>query len=102
MVDGYEGYQAACDSYHIQRLECWAHARRKFIDAQKLQSKGKAGKADQALAWIRQLYLIEKKVKGSPPDQRYTVRQQQAQPIIDKMKTWLEKGLPSSIDIVSG
>ncbi len=43
MVDGYEWYQKACDTYHIQRLGCWAHARRKFVEAQKLQKKtGKA------------------------------------------------------------
>ena len=39
MVDGYEWYQKACDTYHIQRLGCMAHARRKFVDAQKLQKK---------------------------------------------------------------
>jgi len=50
MIDGYDGYQPACGSYNIIRLGCWAHARRKFVDAQKLQPKGKVGKADQALA----------------------------------------------------
>ena len=93
MADGYEWYQLACDDYHIQRLGCWAHARRKFVDAQKLQPKGKTGKADQVLAFIQKLYLIEKQIKDEPPDHRYRIRQQQAQPIIDKIKSWLQKSL---------
>ncbi|WP_230537248.1 IS66 family transposase, partial [Teredinibacter turnerae] len=44
MVDGYEGYQKACDDYGITRLGCWAHARRKFKEAQDLQKKEKPAK----------------------------------------------------------
>ena len=94
MTDGYQGYQPACDHYQIKRLGCWTHARRYFINAKKLQPKGKTGKADQALSWIQKLYLIEKQTKDDPPDQRYTIRQQQAKPIIDKMERWLHKSLP--------
>jgi transposase len=94
MVDGYEGYQRACDHYAIQRLGCWAHCRRKFIDAQKLQPKGKTGKADQAIAFIQHLYRIEQHTKDQPPDERHRIRQQQSKPIIDKIKAWLEKSLP--------
>lgn len=93
MVDGYEGYQKACEEYGIKRLGCWAHGRRYFVEAKTIQPKGKTGKADQALAWIQQLYLIEKRIKNDPPDQRYQIRQQQAKPIIDKMETWLQKSL---------
>jgi transposase len=93
IVDGYKGYDSACKDYSIQRLGCWAHARRKFVDAQKLQPKGKTGKADQAIAFIQKLYLIEKQIKDDPPDQRYIIRQQQAKPIIDKIKDWLDKSL---------
>ena len=108
MVDGYKGYQQACDDYQIKRLGCWAHARRYFMDAKKIQpnasapahahylhpvGKGKTGKADQALAWIQKLYLIEKQIKGDPPDQRYQIRQQQAAPIIKQIRTWLDKSL---------
>jgi len=93
MVDGYEWYQKACDDYGIKRLGCWAHARRKFMDAKKIQPKGKTGKADQALAFIQRLYAIEKHIKDMAPDQRYRVRQQEAKPIIQQIKTWLDKSL---------
>jgi len=95
MVDGYEGYQHACEEYNIIRLGCMAHARRKFFDAQKLQPKGKTGKADQAIAFIQSLYRIEKECKDVLPEARNRIRQTKARPIIDKMKKWLEKSLPN-------
>ena len=91
MVDGYEGYQKACDTYQIKRLGCWAHARRKFVDAQKLQKK--TGKADQAINFIQKLYAIEKRTKDQPPNERYRVRQQEAVPIIEKFRDWKDKSL---------
>jgi len=93
MVDGYEGYQSACNEHDIIRLGCWAHARRKFVDAQKLQPKGKTGKADQAIAFIQKLYRVEKQIKDLPVDERYRIRQQQSKPIMDKIAQWLEKSL---------
>lgn len=42
---------------------CWAHARRKFIEAQKAQPKGKTGRADMALNLINKLYGIERERK---------------------------------------
>lgn len=41
MVDGYKGYQPACEDYQIQRLGCWAHARRYFMEAKKVQPKAR-------------------------------------------------------------
>ena len=93
MTDAYQGYQTACDTYKITRLGCWAHARRKFVDAQKLQKKGKTGKADQALAFIQKLYALEKRIKDEPLDQRYEARQKQAKPMTEKLKAWLDKSL---------
>lgn len=94
MVDGYDGYGKACEDYQIIRLGCWAHARRKLMDAKVVQKKGKTGKADQGLAFIQKLYALEKSLKEQPPDERYRRRRQQAKPIIDKLRAWLEKSLP--------
>ncbi len=93
MVDGYDGYEPACNQYDIIRLGCRAHARRKFIDAQKAQPKGKTGKADQAIAFIQALYRIEAKIKEEPPEKRYEIRQKEAIPILEKIKKWLDKSL---------
>ena len=93
MVDGYDGYQPACKKYDIARLGCWAHARRKFVDAQKAVPKGKTGKADQATAFIQALYRIESNIKDEPPDRRYDIRQKEAKPVIEKIQVWLDKSL---------
>ena len=94
MVDGYSGYQPICEANEIKRLGCWAHARRKFVDAQKAQGKTKkAGRADQAIAQIKKLYQIESLAKDLTPQARYQLRQEKAKPILDKLKAWLDKGL---------
>ncbi len=98
MVDGYEGYQAACDQNQLTRLGCWAHARRKFVEAQRTQAKGKTGKPDQALAYITKLYRIEKSLKAqqATPEQIDQQRQEHAKPILEQLKRWLTKRLGHS------
>jgi transposase len=93
MVDGYEGYNATCIKNGITRLGCWAHARRRFIEAQKTQPKGKTGKADQALAYIQQLYRAKQSISDKTSDEKYQARQQQSQVILNKLKQWLDKSL---------
>jgi len=94
MADGYSGYGVACRTHGITRLGCWAHARRKFFDAAKLQPKGKTGRPDQALAMINKLYLIERQARDLDPLQRHQLRQGQARPVIDQLQAWLTKTLP--------
>lgn len=61
MIDGYQAYESVCVKYDIQRLGCWAHARRKFSEAKKEKTQNKIGKADVALGFIQKLYAIEQK-----------------------------------------
>jgi transposase len=91
MVDGYDGYDAVCKARELKRLGCWAHARRKFVEAQRLQPKGKTGKADQALALINKLYGIERTLKETDAVTRFDERQRQSKPITDKLRTWLDR-----------
>ena len=101
MVDGYTGYNAVCVNNGITRLGCWAHARRKFIEAQKVhrsagRPKGKVGKADQGLAYIQSLYRIEQTLNDKTANEKYNARQQQSLPVLDKLKDWLEKSVPKT------
>jgi transposase len=106
MTDGYEGYHGVCVENDIHRLGCWAHARRKFMEAKDNQVKGKTGMADVALSHIQKLYRIEQeanehiKVHHLPTDEaaswRYRQRQEQALPIIIKLREWLGKSLGKS------
>jgi hypothetical protein len=71
-----------------------AHVRRKFVDAQKVQPKGKTGRADIALTMINKLYGIERELKGASDEQRIVGRQEKSLPILGQLKSWLEKTQP--------
>ncbi|SDO47859.1 Transposase [Vreelandella arcis] len=93
ITDGYEGYAEVVRRNGITHAGCWAHARRKFVEAQKVQPKGKTGKADWALNQIRKLYGVEKQAKALEPDARHALRDQKSRPLIDQLRTWLDKSL---------
>jgi transposase len=85
-TDGYGAYDGL---HQVTNVGCLAHARRKFMDAKKLQGKGKSGKADKALAKIQKLYGIESRLKGTSVETRKTERQQHAKPILDELYEWM-------------
>ncbi|MGS0738600.1 IS66 family transposase [Pseudomonas sp. GG8] len=91
MTDDYAGYNALALQPGVERLACMAHARRKFVDAQKVQPKGKTGRADLALTMINKLYGIERELKDVSDEQRFTGRQEKSLPILSQLKNWLEK-----------
>ena len=49
MTDDYADFDALALQPGVERLACMAHARRKFVYAQKVQHKGKASRTDIAL-----------------------------------------------------
>jgi transposase len=93
--DGYAGYDFLDKKKGITHIGCWAHARRKFVAAQKASGKNskKNGSVDQALKFIKDLYHIEKRAKnqGLSQSELYELRQKEAKPILDKMQAWLVK-----------
>jgi transposase len=96
-VDGYGGYDPVCAKNGLTQVGCFAHARRKFDEALKAQGKGKpakAGKASKGLIYIQKLYRIEKQIQDLEPEERYQQRQQQAVPLLDEIRAWLDKSLP--------
>jgi transposase len=95
MTDGYEGYGALAREPGIEHLACWAHARRKFVDAVKVQPKGKRSLADQAVEMIGKLYRIERDIREKPTLEKQQLRQDQSQAMLDKMRVWLNTALPA-------
>lgn len=93
MTDGYEAYNALARTEGIEHQVCWAHCRRGFIDAQRVQPKGKSGRADEALRLIRSLYRIERELKDADVTARFLGRRSQSVPILKGMRTWLDKAL---------
>ena len=86
-VDGYAGYEQT----DAILAGCFAHVRRKFIEAQKVQVKGKTGKADWAISHLQKLYRVESGIKHESPMQKQIIRQQQAAPLLKQFKDWLDK-----------
>ncbi|RMR29683.1 Transposase IS66 [Pseudomonas syringae pv. coriandricola] len=94
MTDDYAGYNALALQPGVERLACMAHARRKFVEAKKVQPQGKTGRADVALASINKLYGIERELKDVSDEQRYIGRQEKSLPELAKLKAWMEKTQP--------
>jgi transposase len=97
MTDGYEGYNALARTEGIEHLVCWAHVRRKFVEATRVQAKGKKGRADEAVALIGRLYGIERDCKKADDAERFLARQKFSMPILAELREWLDKTRPSVV-----
>ncbi|MES3022005.1 MAG: IS66 family transposase [Pseudomonadota bacterium] len=95
MTDGYEAYNAVARGEHVEHLVCWAHARRRFVEAARVQPKGKRGKADEAIDLIGKLYGIERTWRDGDDAQRWHARQQHNVPLLAKLRAWLDVTLPT-------
>ena len=89
-ADAYGGYDGIYTRGNVSEVACWAHARRKFFDAKDADGR----RAAWMLEMIRQLYAIEDQAKTLDPDARRALRAQQSQPILAKIKTWLDTEKP--------
>lgn len=89
-TDGYGVYETLYGNHScIMLVYCMAHARRKFVDALKYDKE----KATEALELIGQLYKLEQdfREEGLTWEQRTERRQQEAIPLLDKIKDWMNE-----------
>ena len=89
-ADGYAGFDQIYAAGRVQEAACWAHVRRKFYD---LEVAHKSPVAAEALKRIGELYVIEKEIRGRPPDERREVRNTRGRPLLESLKQWLEETL---------
>ncbi len=89
-TDGYAGYHALPEGITV--VGCWAHARRYFDEAVKVQpaAQRKASLAYKGWAYCNQLFALEDKLKKCTPEERYIQRQKRAKPILDAFWTWAQ------------
>lgn len=85
MVDDYAGYKALF-TQGVTELACLAHARRKFFD---LYAANQSLVAAEALRRIGELYDVERQAQGMVAASRLQLRQQEARPKLDALRTWL-------------
>jgi transposase len=89
-ADGYAGFNQLYENGRLREVACWAHVRRKFFD---LHAAHASPIATEAVERIRQLYFIEKSIRGSPPEERRQIRQERARPLLDSLHEWLQAAL---------
>jgi hypothetical protein len=85
-ADAYGGYDGIFHSQNVTEVACWAHARRKFYDAQ--DSDGQ--RAAQILSLIAELYSVEREAKDADGASRLALRQSRCIPILARLKEWLD------------
>lgn len=85
-ADAYGGYDGIYAGGHVTEVACWAHARRKFYDAQ----DSDAQRAAEMLALVAELYAVEREAKDLNDDARLALRQQWSVPVLARIKAWLD------------
>ena len=89
-ADAYAGFHHLYGDGAIYEVACWAHARRKFHEIHAIHA---SPTTTEALTRIGALYAIEEEIRGKSADLRLAVRQARAGPLLDDMRSWMEKSL---------
>ena len=86
--DAYAGYDELFRRSQgtIIEVGSWAHARRKFVEAQKTSPR----EAHEAVVHIKQLYAVEHEAKAFEVTERRSLRQQISAPLLAALKPWLD------------
>jgi len=82
-TDGYSGYTNIGKQEGVIHLGCWDHARRKFVEADKVCALKEQGTAVQFIKLINKLYKVEQEIKHASNEARYQARQEKSKLILD-------------------
>ena len=95
VCDDYGAYKALRKrGGRFQLAHCWAHVRRKFIEAE-----GEASaECKEAIALIAELYAVEKRATTGPPEERARLRETESRAIVKRIEQWAlgVRALPGS------
>lgn len=100
LADAYGGYDGVVAGNGMTRAGCWAHARRKFVDAE----GSDAAVAREAVAIIDAMFAIERRVKasaeGATPEDLATARDVESRALMThlhgRLLRWKAELLPRS------
>ncbi|MGE9915786.1 IS66 family transposase, partial [Megasphaera elsdenii] len=91
LTDDYSGYHNIKTAGHCL---CWAHARRKFVDAAPAYAKDTDAWANsliqEGIRQIGELFHKETEYKDLSPEERYTRRLNDEKPILQALFAWAE------------
>ena len=95
-ADAYGGYDHLFAPGGAREVACWAHVRRKFVDAEPTDPV----LAKAAVDRIRVLFQLEEAAKDRSDEARAALRRGQALPLLAEFRAWLElaatQALPKS------
>lgn len=84
-ADAYPGYDRLFLPDGATEVACWAHVRRKFIEAE----TSEPDLSKEAVERIRELYSVEKSAKDLSDEMRFDLRQNHSGPIVDELFAWM-------------
>jgi transposase len=86
--DGYSAYHVIASAPEVLgHAGCWAHVRRKFVEA---AAGRNASAAQQMIALIGELYTVERDLRDAEPATRQAVREERSRPVLARIKSWLD------------
>ena len=85
-ADAYGGYDQLYLPGGATEVACWAHVRRKFVDAEATDPD----LAREAVDRIRVLFQIEEAAKDLSDEARAALRAEKARPLLEEFRAWLE------------
>ncbi|WP_158046332.1 IS66 family transposase [Skermanella pratensis] len=89
-ADAFSGFDHLYRGGAMVEAGCLGHARRKLVDLVRAKGSPVAG---EGVKQIAALYRIERRIYGLPPAERLAVRQSEAVPLLDALRTWLTERL---------
>ena len=86
ITDGYSGYNKVQEA---ERAGCWAHMRRKWLEAMPEGANAKTCKAAQGYEFCNRLFELERQFEGLTAEERLIQRKEKSGPILEAYWTWL-------------
>ena len=86
ITDGYSGYNKVQEA---KRAGCWAHMRRKWLEAMPEGADAKTCKAAEGYEFCNRLFELERQFEGLTAEERLIQRKEKSGPILEAYWTWL-------------
>ena len=87
VTDGYSGYNVVSK---VTRAGCWAHMRRKWLEAMPKEATKENSLAAKGLDYCSRLFELEREYEDLPDAERQRQRQLRSLPIAEEYYAWLE------------
>ena len=86
ITDGYSGYNKVQEA---ERAGCWAHMRRKWLEAMPEGADAKTCKAAEGYEFCNRLFELERQFEGLTAEERLIQRKEKSGPVLEAYWTWL-------------